>query len=179
MKLKRIICMTAFSLCLCPALKAQQIPADTTAFLEEHGPTIQLIIAGEATLTTYGGGISFPVFWIENRVKLVPLVGIFWEDLAEDASLVNPALGAKILYFFDQTPYGISADNSFYAGVGGMSSEVNFLGRDITERSRVDVILGYNYIANQTIQLAPELYAGVNSEGEFRAGVGFVIHFGY
>lgn len=68
--------------------------------------------------------------------------------------------------------------NSFYGGIGGMSTISNFFGNTVTEYSRVGAILGYNFVINQSVQLAPELLLGVNETGSFRIEIGFVLHFG-
>ncbi len=179
MKLKQIIC-TGILLCFCVSVQAQQqFPIDTTdTFLEKYGPATYLDLSGEAIFTTYGAAISFPVLWIENRVKVQPLVGLFWNNFGQNGQGITPALGVKALFYFRIQFWGAAPVNSFYAGLSGLSNEVDFGMRSITYQSRAGLILGYDYSLFRFVKMAPELQFMVNVNGEFRPTLGLVIHFG-
>jgi hypothetical protein len=177
---KRHLCTVAVFLCFCSAgLAQQQLPPNRLSnFLDKHLPDSYVSLAGEGTFTTYGAGISFPVYWVEERVKIIPLFGFMWQNFTAEGFNSRSAAGAKFLYYFQKQPFGFAPMNSFYAGLGGMGTINNFFGSTTVDYSRAGAILGYNFIINQTVQLAPELFLGANETGNFRAEIGFVFHFG-
>ncbi len=182
MKSKKI--MLAVIFCVCSSLAAfaqNQFPneTDTTnAFWDQYRPATYLALAGEGTLTNYGFAISVPVIWIENRIKMTPILGLFWKDFAADGFDLNPAAGAKFLYYFKRQAFGHNQTNSFYAGLGGMGTVRDLYNTEVTERSRAGLILGYDFNLNNTTGMAPELRLEVNENGNFYPAVGIVMHFG-
>lgn len=180
MKLKTQLATLIFCLFLCSAgLAQQQFPSDTaTTFLDKYRPASYLALAAEGSFTNYGFTIGVPVFWIEERVKIVPSVGLFWQDFVTDGFNFNPAAGGKFLYYFNKQLFGHSLVNSLYAGVGGIATVTNFLGREVTQQSRAGLILGYDYSLNSSVSIAPELHLGINANEEFLPAIGLVLHFG-
>ena len=178
-KPKRFFCTFAvFLLFYSAGLAQQQPPNQSSSFLDKHLPNSYVALAAEGTLTTYGVGISFPVYWIEDRVKMTPLFGFMWQNVVDEGLDARPAAGAKLVYYFQKKPFGSAPMNSFYAGLGGMGTMSYFLGRSTDENSRGGAFFGYNFFLNQTVRLAPELFLGANATGSFRAEIGFVLYFG-
>jgi len=178
--LKRHFCAATMYLYFYSAAFAQQetSPNRLSNFPDKTPPDSYITLAGEGTFSTYGAGISFPVYWIEDRVKMVPLFGLMWQNFVSEGFNVRPAVGAKFLYHFQKKQFDLAPVNSFYAGLGGMGTVNQLFGSSTQEYSRGGAFAGYNFAINQTVRLAPELFLGANETGNFRVEIGFVLHFG-
>ena len=179
-KSKKYLCAVAVYLCFFSAgFAQQQLPPDgLPKFPDKYLPDSYLALAAEGTFTTYGAGFSFPVFWIEERLKIVPLVGFMWQNFTSNGFQSRTAAGSKLLFHFQKQPIDAAFVNSFYLGAGGMATITQFFGETETDHSRVGAIAGYDLTIGQSVRLAPELLLGVNQTGRFRAEIGFVIYFG-
>lgn len=175
---KRNLCTVAFFLFFCSAALAQQQPYRLSNLLDKNLPRSYVALAGEGTFSTYGAGVSFPIYWIEDRVKVVPLFGLMWQNFVDECFNSRPATGAKLLYYFQKKSFGLAPMNSFYAGFGGMGTINYFFGRSEYDYSRAGAILGYNFFINKTVRLAPELFFGANETDSFTVEIGFVLYFG-
>jgi len=178
--LKRYLCTALVFLCFYSAGLAQQQPGPNrlSNFLDKTLTDSYVALAGEGAFSTYGASISFPVYWVEDRVKVVPLFGLMWQNFVSEVFNVRPAAGAKFLYHFQKKQFGSAPVNSFYTGLGGMGTVNHLWGSSTQVYSRGGAFLGYNFAINQTIRLAPELFLGANETGNFRLEIGFVLHFG-
>lgn len=176
---KLTLCTIVFTLCLFSPVLAQQPLSDPSSrFTDRYLPASYVAFAAEGTFSTYGAGLSFPVFWIEERLKIVPLFGFMWQNFTSNGFRSRTSAGSKLLFHFQKQSLDLAPVNSFYAGVGGMATITQFWGSTATDHSRVGAIIGHNFIINQSVQLAPELLLGINETGNFRAEIGFVISFG-
>ncbi|NBC67263.1 MAG: hypothetical protein GVY07_16600 [Bacteroidetes bacterium] len=101
---KRYLFTVAVFLCFWSAAFAQQQPPQNSlsTLLDKTLPVSYVALAGEGTLATYGASISFPVYWIENRVKMVPIFGLMWQNFVDEGFNARPAAGAKFLYYFQK-----------------------------------------------------------------------------
>lgn len=167
-----------FLFCLYGSPCAQQTFPPRQDGIDQYLPPMRVALAGEVSILTYGAALSFPVFWIDSRVKITPLIGFFWDDLTDDGSDINPAVGGKLLVYFRKQYVDRPSINSFYLGVGGMSSRLDLFGHAYKEDSSVDIIIGYDYALNLTFQIAPEIHLGVNRHDELRVAIGVVLHIG-
>ena len=178
--LKRYTCAAAVLLCFCSAVHAQRAPNTThlSDLMSVPLPDSYVALAGEGTFSTYGAAISFPVYWVEDRVKIAPLFGLMWQNFVDEGFNVRPAAGAKVLYYFQKKQFGLAPVNSFYAGLGGMGTINQLFGTSTPGYSRSGVFAGYNVAISQALRVAPELFMGANESGNFRADIGFTIYFG-
>jgi hypothetical protein len=176
---KQYLCTVAVLLCFCPAgLAQQQLPPNSlSTFPVKHLPATRAALAGEVTFTTYGAGIGFPILWIEENVKVVPLFGVMWQNFASGGFQSRSATGVKLLYFFKNQPIDLVPTHSLYSGIGGMGTISNFFEGTANVYSRIGAILGYNFIVGDRVQLAPELFFGINEAESLRFEIGFVIQF--
>lgn len=177
---KRHLCTVAVFLMISSAGYAQQqVPDNSPSNLANISlPDSYVALASEGTFSTYGAAISFPVYWVEDRVKVVPLFGLMWQNFVDEGINVRPAVGAKFLYYFKTKEFGLAPGNSFYAGLGGMGTINNLFGGTTRDYSRGGAYAGYNFVINQTLRLAPELFLGVDQTKSFRAEIGFTLYFG-
>jgi len=177
---RRYLCAIVISLSLLSVGFAQQpLPSNRLSnYLDKRIPNSYIALAGEVSFATYGTGISFPVYWIEDRVKMGPIFGVMWQNFVDEGVASRPAGGVKLLYYFQKKPFGSAPMNSFYAGLGGMGTISYYLGKSTDENSRGGAFFGYNFFISQTVRLAPELFLGANEMGKFRAEIGFVFYFG-
>lgn len=177
---KRYLFIIALILFSCSSGYAQQqIPNNSSsAHLDFSLPNSYIVLAGEGTLSTYGAAVSFPVYWIKDRIKAVPLFGLMWQNFIDEGFNTRPAAGAKLIYYFQSKPFGTAPMNSLYTGVGGMGTINRFFGSSIHEYSRGGVFAGYNFTMSETFRLAPELFLGASESGAFRFDIGFVLQFG-
>ena len=178
--MKRYLCTIAVALCFCSAALAQQQshPDRLSNLPDKQLPGSYVALAGEGTLSTYGASISFPVYWVEDRVKMVPLFGLMWQNFVSEGFNVRSAVGAKFLYHFQKKQFGLASENSFYVGLGGMGTVNHLFGSSTQESSRGGAFLGYNFAVTQSVRLAPELFLGGDETGKFSVEIGFVLHFG-
>lgn len=178
MKLKWLLPSVLFLICLPIASQAQHPLTDDEDPIDRYLPPVWVSLAGEVSVLTYGATISFPVFWIKGRVKMVPLAGVFWNSFSDDGSVLNPAVGGKLLVYFRRQYNDRPHINSFYAGIGGMSSNIGSWGQEYNDEESIDVIVGYDYTINSTFQIAPEIRLGVSHDDELRLAAGVVFHIG-
>jgi hypothetical protein len=176
---KRHLCTVAVFLIISSAGYAQQqVPDNSPSNLANISlPDSYIALAGEGTFSTFGAAISFPVYWVEDRVKVAPLFGLMWQNFVEEGINVRPATGAKFLYYFQKKSFGLAPVNSFYAGLGGMGTINQLFGGTDYNYTRAGAILGYNFSVNRTVRLAPELFLGVDQSNSFRAEIGFALYF--
>jgi len=177
MKLKWLLPVILFLLCVPILVQAQNFPQEEDS-IDRYLPPVWVSLAGELSVLTYGATLSFPIFWIEGRVKLVPLVGVYWDSFSDEGSELNPAVGGKLLVYFRKQYNDRPHTNSFYAGIGGMSSNIGSLGQEYNDGESIDIILGYDYALNPIFQIAPEIRLGVSHDDELRLAAGVVIHIG-
>jgi hypothetical protein len=177
---KRLICIiTVFLFSYSPCYAQQHANSDQLLYnVGLNAPNTYIALAGEGTLSTYGAAVSFPVYWIDDRIKAVPLFGLMWQNFVDEGFNVRPAAGAKLTYYFQRKTFGTAPMNSFYAGLGGMGTINRFFGNSIHEYSRGGVFAGYNFSIGEIFRLAPELFLGANESGKFRAEIGIVLYFG-
>ncbi len=77
-----------------------------------------------------------------------------------------------MLYYFKKQSLGEQPVNSTYLGLGGMSNDLMFGGRQYGNTSVSGLIAGYSFALSPTIQLSPEVMAGIDRESQFRPAFG-------
>lgn len=173
MLFKKVISTGVLLFLICSLSKAQQMPADTSrTFFDRILPESHIVFGGSITANTYGLQAAFPTFWVKERIKIELLAGFFWNDFSSHGFDLNPAAGGRAIYYFKKQPLNGLPVNSLYAGVSGMSTKLMFFGRDITEQSQTNVVIGYSFSLNPVIQIAPELSVGYHSGNRFRPALG-------
>lgn len=126
----------------------------------------------ESTASTYGYSVGLPVLWAADQLKIVPVVGRFWE--APGGWSGHAALGGRVLYFINRQQDLLKGDMNPYMG-----------GFSIIEGNSIHnsgIAIGIEPNISRYLSVGFELQAGLRSEnGEDRAfgGAALTIGFGW
>lgn len=125
----------------------------------------------EAGISTYNYYIGFPVFWVQNQVKIVPQMSLFWNQ--PESWRHSHAYGGRALFFLNNQRMLNRGDMNPYAG--GFTA---IAGRE----HNTGIVVGVEPFFFGYLKIGFELHAGLRSHyGEDKAfgGGGIVVGFNW
>jgi len=125
----------------------------------------------EAGISTYNYYIGFPVFWVQNQLKLVPQMSLFWKQPQSWRHKV--AYGGRALYFVNNQYLLERGDMNPY--LGGFTA---IAGRD----HNTGIVIGVEPFISRYLKIGLELHAGLRShygEDKVFTGAGIVVGFNW
>ena len=174
MSIKRVLFTVMLVFGLMGLASAQKsFPVDTSrTFWDRLLPQRHVDLGGSLTANSYGMQFSFPTLWIEERVKMELSAGFFWNDFSAEGFDLNPAAGARALYYFKKQPFSGFRPNSLYAGISAMATQLMGFAGKYTDQAKVDIVGGYSFSLNPAVQISPEVSMGLTSQRTYRPGLG-------
>jgi hypothetical protein len=169
LRLKQLVSTAFLVLFIWSAGGAQDV---TRSVSDRYFPPMSVTASGGVMTFTYGGALTFPALWINESVKIEPMIGLVWRGFPGDSFSVYPAGGLRMLYYFKNQSLGGQPVNSAYLGLGGMSNDLMFGGRQYSNTAISGLIVGYSFALSSTIQLSPEVMAAIDEDSQFRPAVG-------
>src|SRR5690625_837208 len=125
----------------------------------------------EAGISTYNYYIGVPVFWIQNQLKLVPQMSLYWRQ--PESWRHQVAYGGRVLYFVNNQYLLERGDMNPY--LGGFTA---IAGRDHNTGN----VVGVEPFISRYLKIGLELQAGLRSHyGEYKGftGAGGVVGFSW
>lgn len=125
----------------------------------------------ETTASTYGYSVGVPVFWAADQLKIVPVLGWFWEAPVGWAG--QAALGGRVLYFINKQQDLLKGDINPYVGGFSIMEEGN-------SQHNSGIAIGIEPNISRYLKLGFEIQAGLRSENdEDRAFGGAAVTIGF
>jgi hypothetical protein len=124
----------------------------------------------EAGTSTYGYSVGVPVLWAADQLKIVPMLGWFWQAPSKWSG--QAALGGKMLYFINKQQNLSKLGMNPY--VGGFSM------MEGNSRHNSGIAIGIEPNISRYLKLGFEIQVGLRSEnGEDRGFGGAAITIGF
>ena len=125
----------------------------------------------EAGVSTYNYYIGVPVFWVQNQVKLVPQMSLFWKQ--PESWRHKQAYGGRALFFLNNQFLLNRGEINPY--IGGFTA---IAGRD----HNTGIVIGIEPLISPYLKIGVELHAGLRShygEDKVFIGAGVVLGFSW